>query len=525
MVRSFTKLDNYFFVAGLFLLLAFAAYFSVLHGGFVLDDEHFIQKNEHVRTFDLKSIYTNSVTQGANKVSNFYRPNQQAAFALMYRFFKENPVPYHVLSVGIHCINAFLIYIFFSFIFFERNYSFMASLLFLVHPVQTEAVAFISGLSDPLGVFFLLLSLLFFYRFLQNAGGTGSDNVLLSEKPDTGRPGVWEPHNRRRFINWSYVFYIFFALQAILCKESMVMVLPLSALVLLRERKNKQWKSLIPVVVIVSVYTVLKFVYFSQTGTLGLTTQTNLYTEHLWVRLCTFVNIVPEYLRLFFYPAQLNYEKPYVAYVTLFSFRAFIGTAVVILFLSGVLSYRKHPVPALLCAWVLFTMSPFTGIIALNSMYLEHWLYLSMPALCMLAVYIVFSLFEKKKHKYLYICFSLLMFWAVFLTSARAAQWADTEKFYLNEMKYAEDSVRVCNNLGMFYAEHNDLDLAQKYYIKAIAEGLASPEPYYNLSSIYLAQGRVKEAAALLEKSLEIKPDFYYSMQRLKKLRNMEKNM
>ncbi len=154
-------------VFGILLAFALICYVNVIDGPMLFDDEHFIEKNLLIQSLDnIPDIFTTSVTEGAYIGSNFYRPNQQVVYAFLYHFFGLNPVAYHLVSILLHLLNAFFIFLLLVRFSFSKNASFIAALLFLVHPVQVEAVSYISGLADPLGLFLLLLGLLSYHKGL-----------------------------------------------------------------------------------------------------------------------------------------------------------------------------------------------------------------------------------------------------------------------------------------------------------------------------------------------------------------------
>jgi len=68
---------------------------------------------------------------------------QHITNALIYKFFKLNPAPYHAFSILIHVINGVLVF-FFLLLFFDKLPSFFGALIFAVHPIHTEAVSWIS---------------------------------------------------------------------------------------------------------------------------------------------------------------------------------------------------------------------------------------------------------------------------------------------------------------------------------------------------------------------------------------------
>ncbi|MBI4120389.1 MAG: hypothetical protein HY454_02890, partial [Parcubacteria group bacterium] len=131
------------------------------------DDDEWIKGNLFVHSFSyLKEIFTQNVEAGFGLNSNYYRPLLLLSFAFNYAIHGLAPFGYHLVNNGIHIANGVLIFILLA-KFLSRRASFIASLLFLIHPAQTEAVTYISGRGDPMSVFFMLLALLLFVRFIR----------------------------------------------------------------------------------------------------------------------------------------------------------------------------------------------------------------------------------------------------------------------------------------------------------------------------------------------------------------------
>ena len=114
----------------LLLLFGLLAYVNVLKGPFLFDDEHFIVKNVMIQSLkSIPDIYSSSVTEGAGISANFYRPNQQLMFAFLFQLFGLNALPYHLFSVLLHILNAFLLFKLINSIQFSRTASFVAAVL------------------------------------------------------------------------------------------------------------------------------------------------------------------------------------------------------------------------------------------------------------------------------------------------------------------------------------------------------------------------------------------------------------
>lgn len=279
----------------LFFVTVFFAYFPAIKGPFILDDEHFIEKNKYIHTFNISKIYTTSVTEGAGISGNFYRPNQQLVYAILYKLFGFNTFPYHLLPILLHIINSFLIFRILLFLKFTKISTFISSLFYLIHPIQTEAISYISGLADPLGLFFILLGLSIFLQ-------------IYSLK-------IY--HKRIIFLLLSLLLFIL----SFFTKENMVIIFPVIILVsiyLKTLNKDILDKFVIISIVLVGIvticYTILRMTILNFSDSVSLVKEKTIYTENLHIRIITFITILYEYFKMIFFPITLNYEKPYTCY-------------------------------------------------------------------------------------------------------------------------------------------------------------------------------------------------------------------
>ena len=501
MIRYFNKLTERDYKVFLILLaLVVIGYLNVVNGPMFFDDEHFIQKNKTIHSLkNIPEIYSTSVTEGAHITGNFYRPNQQLIYALNYHFFKLNPLPYHITSILLHLMNAFFIFLILKKLTFSKMAGTVAAILFLIHPVQTESVSYISGLAGPLGLFFLLGAIIIYLK------------SLFSEKKQ---------------LKW-----VFFAAAALLyilslfSKENMVVFMPICIILLLFLKAGSQIKfdrfvlvSVASFFIISLAYLFLRFELLNISDTIGLTDKDNIYTRHLSIRLITFINVLLDYIVLIFYPLNLNYEKPYMAYTSLVSARGFFGLLLILIALISLILHKKNKKIFLGICWFFCALIPFTGIIPLNAMYLEHWLYIPLIGITILAAtFFDYLAGRNKAHFFLYLFIPLIVIFSL-KTIARNAEWADIEKFYLNELKYTDSSIRIYNNLGMYYADKKELEKSINYYNKAVEAGDFYAQPHHNLANIYIELGDYNKATDELYLALKINPDFIYSLVKLHSL-------
>ena len=124
-------------------------YLNTLHNDFVFDDLALIQGNETLSSSNSISSIINIITK-----KNVYRPVRTLSYAIDYHFSGLNPFSYHISNIIYHIITVFLIYLTTHFLLKNRVTAFLTALLFAVHPVHTESVAYISGRRDILFTLF-----------------------------------------------------------------------------------------------------------------------------------------------------------------------------------------------------------------------------------------------------------------------------------------------------------------------------------------------------------------------------------
>src|SRR3989338_4946651 len=169
-------------VAALILLGGFIYAFNLSNGLF-WDDDEWIVNNIFVHDIswdNIKFWFGHNTLAGVGLKSNYYRPFLFFTFALNYILAGVKPLIYHLTSNAIHIFNAVLVFwlIRKAFSRLDRqskdlySYSskrsglmaFLTALFFLIHPLQTEAVTYISGRGDVLAAMFMLLALILFYK-------------------------------------------------------------------------------------------------------------------------------------------------------------------------------------------------------------------------------------------------------------------------------------------------------------------------------------------------------------------------
>jgi tetratricopeptide (TPR) repeat protein len=480
----------------LFLALGFMLYVNVMNGKFVFDDNIFIENNQFVKMGDIKSIFTSGITQGSGLNDNFYRPLQQSLYVLSYRISGNETWSYHLWNILFHSLNGFLLFTLLLQLFpNRRGLGLIVALLFLFHPLQTQAVSYISGLSEPLSGFFILLSLNLFSALF-------SIKSLLSK-------------------SLFGLAFMLTSLLALFAKENAVVIAPLSMLILLYQWKEGQRLELIHkflpafALLIGLGFVYLKMTALNFTGSFGLSNEENIYNENLSIRIITFINVFTEYLKMYLGPWHLHYETPYTAYTNFSRPQSVLAILLIGTWMGyGLWMYRKGDfLPFFSFAWFFIAIAPVSGIIPLNSIYLEHWLYLPQIGISILLVYFASSLLAQFSWSP-WVLTPVLLFCSI-LVMGRNKDWADPERFYRNEIKYTKKSARMYNNLAMVLADKKDCKSAVPYYQKAIALYDIYPQSHHNLARCLEDLGYLPEAADEYFRALMLDPNFLYSHSKL----------
>lgn len=146
------------------LVFTFLLYSRALFNNFVyLDDDQYILTNPFLRDFSFKGVWA---IFSSFYFSN-YHPLTTLTFFFEYSLFGTNPFPYHLFNLLLHLLNIWLVYKLVEKLSGTRICALVAALLFGIHPMHVESVAWISERKDVLYACFYLSSLMVYLRYLE----------------------------------------------------------------------------------------------------------------------------------------------------------------------------------------------------------------------------------------------------------------------------------------------------------------------------------------------------------------------
>ncbi|MDO8535919.1 MAG: tetratricopeptide repeat protein [Candidatus Omnitrophota bacterium] len=458
----------------LIIILGFIVYGNSINGKFVWDDQGLIKENKYIQNSSkLSNIFNADIGRGGPEKSAFYRPMQMLSYMVDYALWNLDYRGYHLTNMMLHILAALCLLWFINVLFKNSLLSFLTAALFVVHPVHTEAVSYISGRADPLALIFILVSFIFYIK--------SSDNI----DPIT------------------YLFMTISFMMALLAKESSL-IFPV--LLLLYHRIFKIKFKVREFFTISAVF--LAYILF-RTLILNIGNSGPLSHTTLPQRVPGFFVAIASYIRLLLLPLNLHMEYGKEAF-PIFDPAAVIG--VVILSLSLTYALRKKNNNRLVhffILWFFIAILPVSNLYPINAYMAEHWLYLPSIGFFAILAYGLDSLYEKKQLRvYAAILTIGLLYFYSYLTIDQNNYWKNSTYLYERTLKYSPDNITLLNNLGNEYDIAGEHEKAMAVFKKAIEIKPEFATSYNNLGNVYYSMGNKAEAAALYRKALELNQNY-----------------
>ena len=147
----------------LLVALVVAAYLPALRAGFIWDDDAYVTKNPMLTaTNGFREIWFSAHTQSQ------YFPLVYTSFRFEHSLWGFNPVGYHLANIVVHGLNAVLVWMVLRRL--QVPGAWLGAGIFALHPVQVETVAWVTELKNLESLFFYLLALLVWMKFIDEPG-------------------------------------------------------------------------------------------------------------------------------------------------------------------------------------------------------------------------------------------------------------------------------------------------------------------------------------------------------------------
>ncbi|MBK8623925.1 MAG: DUF1736 domain-containing protein [Saprospiraceae bacterium] len=472
--------------AAVLLILTFGLYYQSIQYGYVLDDLIVIQENKFTKQgiAGIKDIMTTESMTGyfgeqKNLVQgNRYRPLSLVTFAMEYEIYKElYPKASHFINILLYGLTGILLFMVLHLLFpGQKNIwlglPFLASLIFIVHPIHVEAVANIKGRDEIMALLFSLASLYAALRYTDK-----QENKWL-------------------------IFTVLYMFLGLLSKENAITflaVIPLTIYFFSKNNRNGMGMLVTSLVGITVFYLMVRFNY---SGVPKLTEvskdlMNNPFLDMTFVeKMSTIFYTLGKYVVLLFFPHPLThdyypYAIPKVGITDPYALASIALYGVMVWYAYK--NYQKKDVSSYSILFYLATLSIVSNIVInLGTFMNDRFIFMASVGFC---IWLVYMLMEKLKDRFLpygkYVGMALLGVFTVFYaykTYSRIPDWENALTLNRSAIRVSANSARA--NSFMATALYNQYKAMES---NNIPEKLAV----------------LREALPYAQKACEIMPEYY----------------
>jgi Tfp pilus assembly protein PilF len=514
------KIQNYKnYLAASAALITFIVYLPALRNDFVYwDDNLYIFQNTHIQSFDFAFVNWAFLDFSAGN----WHPLTWISHAMDYAAWGLNPLGHHLTNIVLHAVNTSLVVLLAlkllenvrerstpnastSFL-NDRTVLIVAGvtgLLFGLHPVHVESVAWVAERKDLLCALFFLLSVLQYANAARRMGH-GAERMrltssamlsalcffllaLLSKPMAVTLPVVllildWYPLKRICSFN---------AFRAVLVEKLPFFALSLisSVLTILAQRAGESLSSIENVPLSIRVLVGAKAL-----------------VDYLW-KMIVPLNLVPFY--------------PYPKGVSLLSIEYFPAIALAIGITAACWAMAKtRPLWPAAWGYYVVTLIPVIGIVQVGGQSMaDRYTYLPSLGPFLVVGLLIAWVWEKMYTmqqwgliiKLFCITSALFLITALsYLTVAQIGRWKNSVELWTYVIEKEPERVPLAyNNLGMFFYNSGQFDMAIENFGKAVAVKSVYIDAYSNRGMAFYRIGQYNEAIENFDKAIALDPEYY----------------
>jgi protein O-mannosyl-transferase len=456
--------------AFLLAFLTLLVYLPALQNGFVnYDDPDYITENP---------IVQNGLTLAGCKwafngwhASNWH-PLTWLSHMADCEIFRLNPAGHHLVNVLFHSANTALVFLLVARLTQKFRPAMFVAILFAIHPLHVESVAWVAERKDVLSTFFALLALL-------------SYAIFAAEK------------SRRSF--WNSLLFLVLSLLA----KPMFVTLPLVFLLLdfwpFNRVSNEKFQisNWVPLVFEKIPFFILSAAscaatFFAQRAEAVATLQ----KVPLGLRLENTIVAYADYLAKTFCPLNLTVFYPLAKHISVI---VLILSAIALFAISALtlLNFIRRPYFLVGWLWYLGTLVPVIGLVQVGDQALaDRYTYFPLIGIFLVFALAADELAEKFPHtkKVFFIAAIFICAGCLLLTEKQISYWRDSETLFTRALAVTENNALAHLNLGETLQEQSRLDEALAQYKMTLQLDPTRREAYHNLARILSDDGKPAEA-------------------------------
>ena len=503
----------------LLVVLGALAYSNSISNEFVHDDNYQIVRNPYLHSdASLTRLLFSDVwgyqTPGRTGTSNYYRPLQMLAYRWIAQLGGLNPSAFHSVNLALHLLVSATAYVMFWNLTLRYEISLSAAVLFVLHPIHTEAVAWIASLPElGCGLFYFLS----FWLFQKGRTVTKPKAKPVKKKKQADSPAANRTSGN---LFWRAASLLSFAVSLLFKEMALTMPIVVGAYALTFEVGTSTWKGRLksavagswPYLVVVAGYLLLRY------QVLGFISKSQqAWSLSLWEQLLSTLHLAAQYWYKLLVPLNLNAFYTFHPVYGLGDGRAWAAILCVGALIGAIgYGFRKASMASFAAAWVFLTLLPVMNIRGVGiNVFTERYLYIPSWGFCLLLAWLIsraLSSVPSRQRTGL----ALAALGGVSLlygiqTFRRNADWKNDFVFYTRAAEASPNSSSMQNSLAhILRAEKGDLEGAERHALLALklSETEMPRDPrleasaYLNLANIYIQRQQFDKALAMAENGL-----------------------
>ena len=458
------------------VIAVLAVYLPGLGSSFILnwDDNKYVVENATAHGFSLahiKAAFTNSY------VGN-YAPLHIISYMLDYSLWGLNPAGYRLGNILLHAANGTLFYCLLRRMDWFRTPALFAALLFVLHPVQVESVAWISQRKNVLAMCFALLSFIGYLRFRSTR----------------------QPEYR------AYIFSLAAFALALLTK-SVTVFLPVAFILhdlMIRQDRNLRGivRNIIPFLLLSAAACVLTIItqHEARTGWHGNSPAATLFTM-----LPVFMN----YLRMVVWPSGLSalYDPP-LHHSLLDPVVAVSFIALLILLTAATMLSARRPRELFWFWFGVLAILPVSQIVPLTTMMNDRYLYFPLVGIAALLFGSLSPIITRNDNRgRAMFCGSLFVLLVLaILSGQRNLVWKNDLTLWTDAVQKAPGSRFARQGLAETLEARGDLASAAEQYLEALRKDPGSPELNSQAGVVFARLKQYQRAVPCLRYAVQLRP-------------------
>jgi len=468
----------------LLVIATFIAYMQVLKYGFItsFDDTEYLTSNWNIKAGLTKEsiVWAFSTSYASN-----WHPVTWLSHMLDYEFYGLEPFGHHLTSLLFHIINTLLLFGVLLKMTGALWRSGLVAILFALHPLNVESVAWVSERKNVLSTFFLLLTLWAYVRYV-------------------------DKKNARNYL----LVVLFLALG--LMSKPMLVTLPFVLLLLdfwpLKRfgevRPARLIFEKVPLFILLIGSCVATFIAQKSGGAIRSSEFSSLY-----FRVANALVSYFEYLRNMLWPSGLSVFYPHPGNALPIWKPLACTIVLVVVTIWVVKEIRRAPYLAVGWFWYLGTLVPVIGIVQVGEQAMaDRYTYVSLIGIFIAIAWSLPEQIKTGKEKLLPILSGIVISLLIALTWIQVSHWKNSITLFEHAINVTDTKylgvATIHAFLGDAYHREGELGIAISEFKKSLDLDPINPYSLNNLAATLAEQGNLKEGLSYAQKLSRLQPDY-----------------